>query len=463
VVSDALLLANARDLEGELHWLCGVIDRRFKEYFGLGNEGAGGPDVGSGGTATAGGLIPPPALAGSDSPYGRFVTDQDLPPAERLALVLALAPHLQPQLLDVFHTRNQTFDRRFTEFGGARVGPDGEFWPTLETLAFLLGGTDLATRLALYRLLDPAHPFVRLDLLRPVPLSQDEPPFRAPLRVGEDWLHLFTVGVTRWPGLGPQFPAQHLTTRLTWDDLVLHPGTRQQIAEIEAWTEHGDTLMNTWGMGRVLRPGYRSLFYGPPGTGKTMTASLLGKSTGRDVFKIDLALVVSKFIGETEKNLARVFDQAQAKGWILFFDEADALFGKRSESRDAHDRYANQEVAFLLQRIETFDGITILASNFKDNIDNAFARRFESLIYFPMPRPEERLRLWRQGLPPQARLGDSVNLEEIARVYALSGGAIMNAIRYAALQALKDGGRPIDQLHLVQAIRREQAKEGQVA
>ena len=135
-----------------------------------------------------------------------------------------------------------------------------------------------------------------------------------------------------------------------------------------------------------------------------MTACLLGKSTGREVYKVDLSLVVSKYIGETEKNLARVFDQAQHKGWILFFDEADALFGKRSETKDAHDRYANQEVSFLLQRIETFDGIAILASNQRENIDEAFARRFESIIYFPMPRPEERLRLWRQGFSPQARL-----------------------------------------------------------
>ena len=145
--------------------------------------------------------------------------------------------------------------------------------------------------------------------------------------------------------------------------------------------------MNDWGMAPKLRPGYRSLFYGPPGTGKTMTACLLGKSTGRDVYKVDLSLVVSKYIGETEKNLARVFDQAQHKGWILFFDEADALFGKRSETRDAHDRYANQEVSFLLQRIETFDGIAILASNQRENLDDAFTRRFESIIYFPMPRP----------------------------------------------------------------------------
>jgi SpoVK/Ycf46/Vps4 family AAA+-type ATPase len=213
-------------------------------------------------------------------------------------------------------------------------------------------------------------------------------------------------------------------------------------------------------MGAKLRPGYRSLFYGPPGTGKTMTACLLGKYTGRDVYKVDLALVVSKYIGETEKNLAKVFDQAQHKGWILFFDEADALFGKRSETKDAHDRYANQEVAFLLQRIESFDGIAILASNRRENLDDAFARRFESIIYFPMPGPAERLRLWRQGFSPQARLAETLDLERIAQEHALAGGAIMNVIRYASLQALKAGRDLIASEDIMQGIRREYAKEG---
>ncbi|MDH3970079.1 MAG: ATP-binding protein, partial [Rhodospirillales bacterium] len=233
-----------------------------------------------------------------------------------------------------------------------------------------------------------------------------------------------------------------------------------QIEEISTWIEHGETLMNDWGMAPKLRPGYRSLFYGPPGTGKTMTACLLGKATGRDVYKIDLSLVVSKYIGETEKNLAKVFDQAQHKGWILFFDEADAFFGKRSEIKDAHDRYANQEISFLLQRVETFDGIAILASNLRENLDEAFTRRFESIIYFPMPRPEERQRLWRQGFSPKAQLAESLDMEKVAREHELSGGSVMNVIRHASLQALKDGGRTIGPEDVLQGIRREYAKEG---
>ncbi len=283
---------------------------------------------------------------------------------------------------------------------------------------------------------------------------------KAPLRLSDEYLSHFTTGEPRRPDFGAHFPARYIETQLTWGDLVLHPGTRRQIEEIGTWIGHGDTLMNDWGMAAKLRPGYRSLFYGPPGTGKTMTACLLGKSTGRDVYKVDLSLIVSKYIGETEKNLAKVFDQAQHKGWILFFDEADALFGKRSETKDAHDRYANQEVSFLLQRIETFDGIAILASNQRHNLDEAFTRRFESVIFFPIPRTEERLRLWQQAFSPKAQLDEALDLEQIANAHALSGGSIMNVVRYASLQALKDGGTVIALDAVLQGIRREYAKEG---
>jgi SpoVK/Ycf46/Vps4 family AAA+-type ATPase len=218
--------------------------------------------------------------------------------------------------------------------------------------------------------------------------------------------------------------------------------------------------MHGWGMAKKLRPGYRSLFYGPPGTGKTMTACLLGKATGQDVYKIDLSQVVSKYIGETEKNLGKVFDQAQSRGWILFFDEADALFGKRSETKDSHDRYANQEVSFLLQRIESFDGIAILASNQRANMDDAFARRFESMVFFPIPRPEERLRLWQQGFSAQSQLESTLDLEKIAHEHALAGGAIMNVIRYASLEAIKHQRTTIATADVLQGIRREYGKEG---
>jgi len=439
---------NARDLEQELAWSSAVLDARFKLHFG---QECPVPSVFE---------VAPPDLGGSDSEYAGFVRHYDLAFAERLAVVLALVPHIRPRLLDPFFTRNQTFDRKFTEFGGQAEGRDGDFHPTGETLAFIVAGEDLELRFALQTLFEPQHFFAHHNVLQLARKSPDQPSLKAPLSLSEEFLSLFTTGYSRRPVFGADFPAQYIETKLNWDDLVLHPGTRTQIEEISSWIEHGDTLLNEWGMAPKLRPGYRSLFYGPPGTGKTMTACLLGKATGRDVYKVDLSLVVSKYIGETEKNLAKVFDQAQYKGWILFFDEADALFGKRSETKDAHDRYANQETSFLLQRIETFDGIAILASNLRENLDEAFTRRFESIIYFPMPRWEERLRLWRQGFSPKAQLAETLDMEKVAREHELSGGSVMNVIRYASLQALKDGGRSIGPEDVMQGIRREYAKEG---
>jgi SpoVK/Ycf46/Vps4 family AAA+-type ATPase len=167
---------------------------------------------------------------------------------------------------------------------------------------------------------------------------------------------------------------------------------------------------------------------------------------------------VSKYIGETEKNLAAVLDRAEQRQWLLVFDEADALFGKRSETRDAHDRYANQEIAYLLQRLETFQGVVILATNLPANLDGAFLRRFESVVYFPLPGPEQRLRLWREAFSPLAQL--EVDLEALAVRHELSGGLILNVVRRVSLQAIAAGGRPIGEADLLRAIRQELEKEG---
>lgn len=438
------LQLNARDLEQELAWFSSILDARFKSYFEQ-NPQADAPE--------------PPDFSESKSPYAGFIRHYSLSFPERIALILALTPHIRPRLLDIFFIKNKNFDRKFTEFGGIFGGPDGDFTPTGETLAFILAGDDLTVRFDLQSLFDGDHFFAKHNILRLTPTS-NEPTMKAPMRISDEILSHFTTGKPRRPDFGANFPARFIETGLTWDDLVLHPGTRKQIEEIETWLQHGQTLMNDWGMARKLRPGYRSLFYGPPGTGKTMTACLLGKSTGRDVYKIDLSLVVSKYIGETEKNLSKVFDQAQNKGWILFFDEADALFGKRSETKDSHDRYANQEVSFLLQRIETFDGIAILASNRRENMDEAFSRRFESIIYFPIPRPEERLRLWQQGFSKQSQLDEALNLEKISQEHHLAGGSIMNVIRFASMEALKNERTIIAKEDVLQGIRREYAKEG---
>ncbi len=259
-----------------------------------------------------------------------------------------------------------------------------------------------------------------------------------------------------------QFPAQEISTELNWDDLILGEEVRDQIQGVSHWVKHNEKLMNDWQMGKRLRPGYKALFYGPPGTGKTLTATLLGNHTQKRVFRVDLSTVTSKYIGETEKNLASLFDRAQNRNWILFFDEADALFGKRTDVKDSHDRYANQEVSFLLQRVEIFDGLVVLASNLATNVDEAFARRFEQVVYFPMPSAGERHLIWKRALPTDVSLEPGTDLKGIATRYKLSGGMIMNVVRYACLQAISRNERILKQQDFMEGVRREYAKENRL-
>jgi SpoVK/Ycf46/Vps4 family AAA+-type ATPase len=216
-------------------------------------------------------------------------------------------------------------------------------------------------------------------------------------------------------------------------------------------------MIHEWDLKHTFKEGYKALFYGPPGTGKTFTATLLGKQFNRDVYRIDLSQVVSKYIGETEKNLEKIFQKAEDKNWILFFDEADALFGKRTSVSSAHDRYANQETSYLLQRIEDFNGLVILASNNKANIDQAFLRRFNAIVHFPIPDPVERLHLWKIYLPANHSLNTD-DLQNIANKYEVTGSTILNSIHNAAINAfaLK---RLVTMSDLTESLKRELRKE----
>jgi len=188
----------------------------------------------------------------------------------------------------------------------------------------------------------------------------------------------------------------------------------------------------------------------------------LGKSMGKDVYRVDLSQTVSKYIGETEKNLAKLFDKAENKNWILFFDEADALFGKRTDIRDAHDKYANQEVAYLLQRIESYNGLVILASNQRTNIDEAFTRRFQSIIHFPFPRAEERLALWQKAMPTQTTIAPDVNWSHIAARFELTGANVINVVQYSLLTMLANGEKVLDYQQIEKGVVRELVKEGRL-
>ena len=442
------LANNACDLGRDLEWFAKVLDLRLKLYFGIENIESTIFD------------IPPPDLSSSDSFYARFVHQYDLSFDERIVLILALIPHIRPQILDVLWSKNDTTERGFTEFGGLHGATHGGFIPTGETAVFVVAGDDLATRFELTRLFEGDHFFARHNILHLCPVLPAEPLLSGALTISLEYLNRFTSAKERKPSFSSEFPARMIETQLEWEELVLPLSTLEQLDEIKHWILYGKQLLQDWEMGTKLRAGFTSLFYGPPGTGKTLSACLLGKYCGCDVYRIDLSMIVSKYIGETEKNLAKVFDMAEHRGWILFFDEADALFGKRTRIEDAHDRYANQEISFLLQRIEEFNGVVILASNLKTNIDDAFIRRFQSVILFPMPKPTERLKIWGNAFSLKAQLEGKLDLFRIAERYELSGGTIMNVVRYSSLKALSRHDNTILSDDVEEGIRRELLKEG---
>lgn len=382
--------------------------------------------------------------------------------AECLLLLIALAPHCQPDFFDKIIAQKIPQAGDFPQIGGTRGKQFRGFLPTGQTAIFLLVGDDPEEQVAVRQLFSADHFFAKKNILWLEDVQEGEPQLSGRIILSQEYVELFTTGIVSKPRYSRNFPAELIETKQEWSDLVLNSETLNQIKELEIWIKHGDRLLNDLGMDRKLKPGFRALFHGPPGTGKTLTASLLGKYTGRDVFRIDLSMVVSKFIGETEKNLSKLFAKAENKNWILFFDEADALFGKRTNVKDAHDRYANQEVSYLLQRVESYNGLVILATNLKSNLDDAFIRRFQTIIHFPMPTASERLSIWQNAFPEGIKIDKQIQLEQIANQYELSGAEIMNIVQYACLQAMEFNKDVISQAILLDGIKKEFRKEGRL-
>src|ERR1043165_3159798 len=265
--------------------------------------------------------------------------------------------------------------------------------------------------------------------------------------------------------IGSQLPAlaRKINPIFTWDDIVLPRDSVAQLREVCNHVRHRQLVFNQWGFERKisLGKGLGILFVGPSGTGKTMAAEIVAGELGLELYKIDLSCIVSKYIGETEKNLSRVFAEAEAGNAALFFDEADAIFGKRSEVRDSHDRYANIEINYLLQKIEEYEGTVILASNFQKNIDDAFIRRLRFIIEFPFPEEDYRGRMWRKVFPAATPLAPDVDFDFLARKLKVAGGNIRNIALHAAFLAAANSGH-VSMEHIVCAARREFHKMGRL-
>lgn len=378
---------------------------------------------------------------------------------ETIILLCAFMPHIQPFFFDQLIREYLPSGGDFPEFGGLKGSNTRYMLPTGDTAMFLLAGTDIATRKNKLVYFSTAHFFWKESVLWLEAVKEGEPRFSGRLVLAADMVEKLLSGTFQPPAFGPDFPAKRLTTQQTFQDLVLPAATAAHLDDLNAWLHHQTTVMQDPVLSRKLKPGFRALFYGPSGTGKTLAATLLGKQFCKEVYRIDLSQVVSKFIGETEKNLEKIFAKAEHRDWILFFDEADALFGKRSNVQNAHDKYANQEVSYLLQRVEDFPGMVILASNFKSNIDNAFLRRFNAIIEFPMPGPGERYILWQKALPETIPHASDEDLQYVAEKYELSGSAIIQVVHYAALQMLHRNETSISRALLLEGIQKELRKE----
>ena len=441
-------LANKKSevfLQKEIQWLEGVIDVAITLYF---NNPSNYKDVRE---------LVMPTTKGHSSEYAKLINKFNLSFEERLLIILALTPIIKPQSLDVFLIKNKSLDSEFSEFGGVKNHSNYGFFPTLETACFILGGANnIEKRLQFLRIINKNHILFKQGIL-----YSEEYPLKLyhKLQLSEEYINKLVLNREYTPSYNSKFPAQKITTKLTWDDFVLEERIKRQLKEIEEWVEHSELILSSWQLDKTLKPGYKVLFYGAPGTGKTLAATLIGKTAKRFVFRVDLSMVVSKYIGETEKNIGRLFDEAISKSWILFFDEADALFSKRTQTNSSNDRHANQQIAYLLQRIEDYDGLVILATNLQSNIDDAFLRRFQNIINFPKPKYKERKILWQKMIGDIFEILDGEDaLDKIAKDYELTGGEMINVVRYCAIKAANMGKKETTINTIISGIKREYHK-----
>lgn len=384
---------------------------------------------------------------------------------ENLGVLLCLMPLVQPDLLDELIKAQMKGDTDMPSIGGLRGTQYRGILPTGETWMSICCGDNHDERIKFIQSI-PSYLSSSTSLLQIEPNISGEPFLSGKLSFSKYFRQKFQqynlVYEQRLANL--QF-GHFISSKLTLEDLVLSDEILQSIEEIKQWQYFTEkTFDYELPFLKRIKQGLKVLFYGKSGTGKTETTAILGNILQKEVYRIDISQMVSKYIGETEKNLSMIFDVAERKDWILFFDEADALFGKRTSVNSSNDKYANQEVAYLLQRIEDYAGIIILSSNLKDNIDQAFTRRFQIICEFHLPDEHDRLKIWQKLLNELQDMSISLDDDSMLKLnrYEISGGAITNIIHYAFLKAryLKI---PIDFKLLLEGLKRELRKEGRTS
>ncbi len=355
--------------------------------------------------------------------------------AERLVLILALLPHIRPDLTDYFKEIETASGSSLNSVQGIQAQV---FIPSAETALYLLAGSNLKLRLGFQSIFYPQHHFAQHGILSLESTPTGIPTWRGALQISREVLYQFSTGEELEPQTSPDFPASKLSTEQTWDDLVVPHPTRIRIQELLDWIKYYEEMAEHPEFARE-RKGYRCLLVGEPGTGKTMLGRLLSKETRRPVYRIALDKIVSKYVGETTKNIAKIFQAARHRQWILFCDEGDALFSKRStKTQSAQDTYVNQDIAYLLQEIEDYPGIIVVATNYSQNMDKAFQRRFDTRIDFRKPETAEIIQLLENAFKAFS-LDPELDLPFIAQELKghITGAQVTKIKHYLGLQAIK--------------------------
>lgn len=385
-----------------------------------------------------------------------------------LTFLVAAIPNIKPDffntVLQKWSDQNKEYSFNdladFLAFGGTQGSVYKGIVPTIETALFIAAGTDMEERFKVLEYFHHDHFLVKEHILTIEPPAPGEPFTSSKIGISARVFDLITTRETYHPGFSMFFPARRINTDMEWDDMVLDPAIIKRIDYIRAWHLTREKINNQEDLKRKITKGFKILFHGPAGTGKSQVAKLLGKELKKDVYQIDLSQVVSKYIGETEKNLERILSAAEHEDWILLFDKTDALFGKRTEIKDAHDRYANQEISYLLQRLEDYPGLAILTTNYKQNIDEAFSRRFDLFIHFSFPKAKERIEIWKKRSPDGIKYEENGNIPSIIGKYEVTGSNILNIVKYAYSMMLNRKSEYMRIEDVIEGIKIEYEKEG---
>ena len=361
---------------------------------------------------------------------------------ETIAL-LALSRYLYPVILTKYKTLQLSFpDAHF--IGGRISETNKDFLPTFRTALFTLASLDFDEHLKIAKnSFDQKSPLFTLNILKPISHNIFEED--SILECTPEFIYKIVNGGEYQYSYSNNFPASLYSTNETWESLYLNSREASDLIEVRSWLKNYRKLKENSSLGKSHK-GYKALFYGPSGTGKTISVGLLGKEINMPVYRVDLSQLISKWIGETEKNLKYIFDLASTKNWILFFDEGDALFGKRSDNGNGNERHGNQEIAYLLQRMEEHDGIIFLCTNKQHNMDDAFKRRFNSRIEFFLPKKEERYALWKHCIEQLDMELEETDLRRVAEKLEVSGASIKNFCKWFIILQYENLHKTIEQI-----------------